>query len=215
MRYGISWLKRSVYLVGILYNLSNAKYLLCLDFNALAVDAIDLPYRDRIDEFGLIGVSKGGLHYANLDGSTLMVWQFDFHCKTGSFWLLKHCICIQDLLAKHPDGHCLVVCLDSPMFKPYAIHPTSDIIFLGIPEMIFSYHPAMHKLELVCRRPDDKKISFGQYFVFTYSPCFIMLNDLSSTLCKFSRMILQSLCRKYHLLAFFLSCVVFLHGTVQ
>lgn len=81
------------------------------------------------------------------------------------------------------------------MLKPYAIHPTSNIIFLGIPEMIFSYHLNMQKLELFFGVQDDRKIVWGQIFVFAYSCCFVILNDYSRTHWSFSSC-------KYHLVLF-------------
>lgn len=83
--YGVTWLKRSVYLDGILYKLMKSKHLLHLDIEAMRADAVELPCTDEIDEYGFIGVSKGVLHYANHNGIKMMVWQFDFHCKTDCF----------------------------------------------------------------------------------------------------------------------------------
>lgn len=155
--YGVTWLKCSVYLDGILYKLMKSKHLLHLDIEAMRADAIELPCTDEIDEYGFIGELKGVLHYANHNGIKLMIWQFDFLCKTDCFWILKHYISIHDLAAKHPAGQNLFVQRDSNMLKPYAIHPTSNIIFLGIPEMIFSYHLNMQKLELFFGAQDDRK----------------------------------------------------------
>lgn len=193
--YGVTWLKCSVYLDGILYKLMKSKHLLHLDIEAMRADAIELPCTDEIDEYGFIGELKGVLHYANHNGIKLMIWQFDFLCKTDCFWILKHFISIHDLAAKHPAGQNLFVQRDSNMLKPYAIHPTSNIIFLGIPEMIFSYHLNMQKLELFFGAQDDRKIVWGQIFVFAYSCCFFILNDYSRTHWSFSSC-------KYHLVLF-------------
>lgn len=134
-----------------------SKHLLHLDIEAMRADAIELPCTDEIDEYGFIGELKGVLHYANHNGIKLMIWQFDFLCKTDCFWILKHYISIHDLAATHPAGQNLFVQRDSNMLKPYAIHPTSNIIFLEIPEMIFSYHLNMQKLELFFGAQDDRK----------------------------------------------------------
>ncbi|KAL9437759.1 hypothetical protein AB3S75_023599 [Citrus x aurantiifolia] len=163
-----------------------SKHLLHLDIEAMRADAIELPCTDEIDEYGFIGVLKGVLHYANHNGIKLMIWQYDFLCKTDCFWILKHYISIHDLAAKHPAGQNLFVQCDSNMLKPYAIHPTSNIIFLGIPGMIFSYHLNMQKLELFFGAQDDSKIVWGQIFVFAYSCCFVILNDYSRTHWSFS-----------------------------
>lgn len=193
--YGATWLKCSIYLDGILYKLMKSKHLLHLDIEAMRADAIELPCTDEIDEYGFIGELKGVLHYANHNGIKLMIWQFDFLCKTDCFWILKHYISIHDLAAKHPARQNLFVQRDSNMLKPYAIHPTSNIIFLGIPEMIFSYHLNMQKLELFFGAQDDRKIVWGQIFVFAYSCCFVILNDYSRTHWSFSSC-------KYHLVLF-------------
>ncbi|KAL5813389.1 hypothetical protein ACOSQ4_024030 [Xanthoceras sorbifolium] len=177
--YGVAWIKRNVYLDGMLYKLTESKHLLVFDLKSLTARAIELPDKDEPDANGFIGVSKGVFHYANNDGSSFMFWQLDYHSKAGCFWILKYSICIHGLIDRHPNAERLYEFSNLVMCKPYAIHPNLDIVFLGIPRMIFSYDLKTNKLELIWTRPFERPLMWGQYFFYTYSRCFIMLDDFS------------------------------------
>ncbi|KAK2664849.1 hypothetical protein Ddye_003427 [Dipteronia dyeriana] len=176
---GSNWIKHNVYLDGMLYKLTKSKQLLIFDLKKLIARAIEVPEKDKTDTYGFIGVSKGVLHYANSDGSSMLIWQLDYRTEAGCFWILKQSICFRDLIAEHPDGWMLYDRRNICMCKPYAIHPTLDIIFLGLPRKVFIYHLKTKKLELLWTRPFERQLFWGQYGFYLYSCCFIMLDDFS------------------------------------
>lgn len=184
--YGVTWVKRSVYLAGMMYKIAISNHLLYFDLEALTGRAIELPYTERSGAVGFIGASKGVLHYANQNRYMIRIWHFDLHCKRRYFWILKHCISINNLATKHPGGWNLLMYRNTYKLMPYAIHPTSDIIFIGIPKMMFTYHLKIGKLELFCKRPEDEEIAWGQCSVYPYSRCYIMLDDFNKMPCNSS-----------------------------
>ncbi|KAL5746727.1 hypothetical protein ACOSQ2_024024 [Xanthoceras sorbifolium] len=123
-------------------------------------------------------LSQLGLYVA---AGPLIIYQLklDYHSKAGCFWILKYSICIHGLIDRHPNAERLYELSNLVMCKPYAIHPNLDIVFLGIPRMIFSYDLKTNKLELIWTRPFERPLMWGQYFFYTYSRCFIMLDDFS------------------------------------
>lgn len=106
------------------------------------------------------------------------MWQFDYHNTSGSFWILKHCICIYDMLDQNQDNlHTLK--LNHPrhchLFEPYGIHPLLDIVFLGLKGRIYSYHLESRKCELVWRT--ENCLGWRNDFVYYFSYSYVNVKD--------------------------------------
>ncbi|KAL2482207.1 putative F-box protein [Forsythia ovata] len=80
------WIQTSVYLNGVLYRLSVAKYLVCINLKLkehtktnviLKARAIELPHKDKFDRSGSIGTSRGALLYFNNENDRILIWMFD------------------------------------------------------------------------------------------------------------------------------------------
>ncbi|KAH7550577.1 hypothetical protein JRO89_XS13G0224600 [Xanthoceras sorbifolium] len=56
--YGLGWINHSVYLDGMLYNLTKSKHLLVFDLKSLTARAIELPDKDEIDANDSLGFQK-------------------------------------------------------------------------------------------------------------------------------------------------------------
>ncbi|KAI3925341.1 hypothetical protein MKW92_048717 [Papaver armeniacum] len=98
---GIKWARKTVYLDGMLYLLTLEKHLVIFDLKSSVVSAqvIQVPCQTRTSRTGVIGQCRGVLYYVNYNKDCrLSMWQFDYHNTSGSFWILKHCICIYDML---------------------------------------------------------------------------------------------------------------------
>jgi hypothetical protein len=62
-------------------------------------------------------------------------------------------------------------------FRPFALHPTSDVIFFGTPGVMLSYHLEDKRLKLIYRTKKDRLILMGQLMIFPYTPCLVNLKD--------------------------------------
>ncbi|KAJ6877872.1 hypothetical protein NC651_030577 [Populus alba x Populus x berolinensis] len=170
--------RRSIYLDGMIYKLSFVvNYLIRFDLNAPSDVAIELPHKNAAACHGFIGMSRGSLYYSNHDESGLMisVWLLEDRCKRDPSWKLTHRISMDSLTSKYPD-----VRNSGFHFHTYAIHPASDIIFLGNPNMVLSYDLKSNKSEEVFKLSSGLKISLGQHFVHLYSPCFAVLSNFDN-----------------------------------
>ncbi|KAI5567579.1 hypothetical protein BDE02_13G100200 [Populus trichocarpa] len=171
-------IRRSIYLDGMIYKLSFVvNYLIRFDLNAPSDVAIELPHKNAADRHGFIGMSRGSLYYSNQDESGLMIsiWLLEDRCKRDPFWKLTHRISVDSLTSKYPD-----VRNSGFHFHTYAIHPASDIIFLGNPTMVLSYDLKSNKSEDVFTLSSGLKISSGQHFVHLYSPCYAVLSNFDN-----------------------------------
>ncbi|KAI8532455.1 hypothetical protein RHMOL_Rhmol11G0215400 [Rhododendron molle] len=187
--YGFKWIAHSVYLDGVLYLLSCAMYLLFFNLKAdnLNAQAIKLPEIVRPGKFpvdrttilrGFLGASKEFLYYANHIESAVLVWSLEQGCCKGGQWILKHNICVDDL-APHSQGRIFSSCYPLLRLMPYALHPTSDVIFLGIPSMLFSYHLKTNQFKVIHKLEYGRAIIDGQYCVFPYSRCLLALHNFT------------------------------------
>ncbi|KAI8009119.1 F-box protein [Camellia lanceoleosa] len=173
--YGSKWICRSVYLDGVLYMLSYAEYLLCFDLNAdnLNPQAVKLPNKGKALGFGFIGMSKDCFYYSNHVENAILVWSLDHDHQ----WILKHSICIDDLVRFHHWG-----ILDryrlSPLLMPCALHPTSEVIFIAIPRLIFSYNLKTNQFNVFYKLQEHRNLIFECLF-FPYSRCLVVLNDFT------------------------------------
>jgi F-box interacting protein len=171
-------IRRSIYMDGMIYKLSFVvNYLIRFDLNAPSDVAIELPHKNAAACHGFIGMSRGSLYYSNHDESGLMIsiWLLEDRCKRDPFWKLTHRISVDSLTSKYPD-----VRNSGFHFHTYAIHPASDIIFLGKPNMVLSYDLKSNKSEEVFTLSSGLEISSGQHFVHLYSPCYAVLSNFDN-----------------------------------
>ncbi|KAI3841120.1 hypothetical protein MKX03_007848 [Papaver bracteatum] len=165
----IKWTKKAIYLDGMLYIL--------ISNHTVSAQIIKVPSRAR--RSGLIGISRGVLCYTNYDKEyRLCMWQFDDHSTTGSTWILKHCICIDDMLDKNKAIlHTMKPVSSRPgrLFEPFGIHPFLDVIFLGLIGRVYSYHLESQKCELVWW--PDRCMSWRDDFIYSFSYSYVNVKD--------------------------------------
>uniref|UniRef100_A0A5B6YJK0 Uncharacterized protein n=1 Tax=Davidia involucrata TaxID=16924 RepID=A0A5B6YJK0_DAVIN len=178
-----TWLWQSVYFEGALYRLSLTWNLVRFDLNEVSARVIELPMTEMGGRnlMGCIGVSMGRLCYAKEEFNRLLIWSFRVHCEAMK-WTLKYSISMSslknDLLSK---GH---ACDQMLWFQPCAIHPTSDVIFLGTPLRILSYDLKRNRLEEVYRTTDGIMIIGCFYPAFTHVRFPVSLNHLGKIHCR-------------------------------
>jgi hypothetical protein len=71
--------------------------------------------------------------------------------------------------------------------RPFALHPTSEVIFFGTRGAMLSYHPEDKRVELIYRRKKDRQIIKGQISVFPYTLCLVNLKDFGQLDCSLSQ----------------------------
>ena len=108
------------------------KNLFCIDLNLFRAHAhaIDLPKIQRASLSSSIGVSMGHLCFAQCEYSDFSIQLLEDHNQADG-WILKYSISydylweclVVDQFQLHDDPFCL---------QPYAVHPKSDDIFLGV-----------------------------------------------------------------------------------
>ncbi|RZC88290.1 hypothetical protein C5167_016082 [Papaver somniferum] len=176
---GVKWTKKTVYLDGILYVLTVKQCLVLFDLKSPTVSAQVIKVPCASHRTGFIGNSRGVLYYTNYDKEyRLSMWQFDYHSTTGNFWILKHCICINDLLDKNQAIlHTMNLGNHQPgcLFEPYGIHPLSDIIFLALQGRIYTYHLGSQKCELVWK--PARTLSWRSDFIYPSLYSYINVKD--------------------------------------
>ncbi|OMP00634.1 hypothetical protein COLO4_12486 [Corchorus olitorius] len=171
----LPWIRHAVYLNGVLYRLTRAKYLLQFDLNNFNAHAIEAPKRDLINNCGFIGVSCDRLHYSNHLGSTLFVWFLEDGGKAGS-WVVKHSISIDNLCNNYYKFGCpWIKCPRATFSRLWALDPNSEAIYFGCSKAILRYHVDSSALEVVYTTESGKEIYPRQYSLFTYSPCVVIL----------------------------------------
>jgi len=182
--------KHCIYLDGLLYRQTaskqidskqiDSKRLLCFDLNRGNSRAIELPEKERLapNDYGCIGLSRRHLCYSDLVGTALHFWLLEDRCKNGR-WTLIHNIKV-DFLGKHVhrlDRITIARFGKISALRPFALHPTSEVIFLGTRGAMLSYHPEDRRVELIYRTKKDRQIMKGQISVFPYTPCLVNLKD--------------------------------------
>ncbi|MCL7048297.1 hypothetical protein MKW94_002785 [Papaver nudicaule] len=178
----IKWARKTVYLDGMLYMLTLEKHLVLFDLKSLVVSAqvIKVPCQTGICRAGVIGQIRSVLYYVNYNEEyKLSVWQFDYHNASGSFWILKHCISVDDMLSENQAilhtmklNHQARPCR---LFEPYGIHPLLDIIYIALQGRVYSYHLESHKCELVWQI--DRCLDWREAFVYAFSYSYVNVKD--------------------------------------
>ncbi|KAH8502008.1 hypothetical protein H0E87_016678 [Populus deltoides] len=187
--------KHCIYLDGVLYRQTaskqiDSKRLLCFDLNRGNSCAIELPEKERLapNDYGCIGLSRRHLCYFNLVGTALHFWLLEDRCKNDR-WTLIHNINV-DYLGKHLhrlDRITISRFGKISALRPFALHPTSEVIFFGTRDAMLSYHPEDKRVELIYRTKRDRQIIMGQNSVFPYTPCLVNLKDFGQLDCSLSQ----------------------------
>ncbi|XP_022868522.1 uncharacterized protein LOC111388091 [Olea europaea var. sylvestris] len=177
------WVQSSVYLNGVLYRLSMAKYLVCINLGLkehtktnvkLKAQAFELPQKDEFDQCGSIGTSKGALLYFIKDNYRILIWTFDDSC----CWVLKHITNFHGSVWHRPLHNILKFYPDFRKFKFYAFHPNEDQIFLGLLCVILFYnHNTKDFYFLYLLSCCDVGIS-KEYYVLPCSRSGVVLNSV-------------------------------------
>ncbi|KAF5747481.1 hypothetical protein HS088_TW05G00202 [Tripterygium wilfordii] len=160
----------------------------------MSARAIELPTKYRITKYrsrsrdrtvnymrnhmGTIGASRDHLYYAIYDGPNMQIWFLEDHSlKVGSHWILKHTLCT-NRSAEDPLAEFIFLAhLCNYPFIPYAFHPTSEVLFLGIPELIGTYDLESNKLEKVFEPKLGARLVCPLYNIHPYSRCLVSLKD--------------------------------------
>ncbi|OMO65088.1 hypothetical protein COLO4_31564 [Corchorus olitorius] len=171
----LGWIRYAVYLNGVVYRISRAKYLVQFDINKLNARATELPKRDAIDSCGFIGVSGNHLHYSSHVDSTLFVWFLEDHSK----WVPKHSISINDLFDNRP----LITCR-ATFVRAWAFDPNSEAIYFGCHRAIMRYQVENRVPEVVHTIEFDKHANPSNYILIPYFPCVVILKGIpKSSIC--------------------------------
>uniref|UniRef100_A0A7N2LEM2 F-box protein n=2 Tax=Quercus lobata TaxID=97700 RepID=A0A7N2LEM2_QUELO len=169
-------IKEFVYLDGMLYWVLASKNLFCIDLNLVSAHAIDLPKIERSSLSSSIGVSVGHLCFAQCERSNVSIWLLEDN-KQADGWILKHSIRLDYLLDSLMVAQFRL--LDEIFwFQPYAIHPKSDVIFLGTARSIISWHIKSNKFNLVSKTREGMVVPGCFTPVLTYSRCLVPLKSL-------------------------------------
>ncbi|OMO76559.1 hypothetical protein CCACVL1_15588 [Corchorus capsularis] len=174
--YELGWIRNVVYLNGVVYQISGEKYLLQFDINKLNARATELPKRDAIDTFGLIGVSGNHLHYSSRVDSTLFVWFLGDHSR----WVLKHSLSMDYIYDNRPF---LAQCTPRDTFlRAWAFDPNSEAIYFGYVRAILRYQVESRVLEVVHTIEFDKNAPSSNYVMIPYFPCVVILKGIPNSL---------------------------------
>ncbi|CAI9786617.1 unnamed protein product [Fraxinus pennsylvanica] len=173
------WIQSSVYLNGVLYRLSMAKYLVCINLGLkkhtktnvkLKAQAFELPQKDEFNQCGSIGTSKGALLYFVKDKYRILIWTFDDSC----CWVLKHSTNFHGPVWHQPLHYIFKFHRDFRKFKFYAFHPSEDQIFLGFLGRMLCYnHDTKDFYFLNYCRP-----LYEEYYALPCSLCGVVLNSV-------------------------------------
>ncbi|XP_004301881.1 PREDICTED: uncharacterized protein LOC101309554 [Fragaria vesca subsp. vesca] len=135
---GCKLCRQLFYLQGKLYSLTMSWKLLCIDLKTIEACTLELPVpeTDRSGAMGCLGVSRDILCYMKLmhDKSSsaplhnLVVWSFE-----NKEWIPRYSVRCQLLRAEIRKD--LGYDCDDTM-EPYAISPSSDLLFFGTPTLI-------------------------------------------------------------------------------
>lgn len=166
--------RHCVYLKGMLYRLSLSNRILCFDLKAKTARIIVCPnkIKDKMPR-GCFGVLAGSLSYAKRECGHFWVWLFDNHSEQGE-WILKYKISTSHIskLASRISLSGLHVWL-----QPYALHPKSDILFVGTARSLMMYHLGSGHMENV-RSNGLRDMHCGSLFsMFTYTRTIITLKN--------------------------------------
>ncbi|PRQ47730.1 putative F-box domain-containing protein [Rosa chinensis] len=137
------------YLRGKLYSITMSWNLLCIDLKTVEASALELPIpvADRTGAMGCLGVSRDLLCYMKRmpDKSSrfhnLVVWSYE-----KGEWIPRYSV------SCHLLGEGILDDLGYDYYdtmEPYAISPSSDLLFFGTPTLIYCIHLKSENMKFV------------------------------------------------------------------
>ncbi|XP_073154462.1 F-box protein At3g26010-like [Henckelia pumila] len=182
MLLGFNWIDHSVYVNGILYVMSLAKYLLGINLHFtnkanITYRAIGLPDKEKFDDCGSFGTSRGYVVYSNSDQSKILLWRLEH----GAHWILQHRVSIDEMVSQLPRGKLMPLRRNRGEIKVYGFHPKSEVIFLGTPRLVLNYNPNTKQVKTFFHLVPDREIVNGQYKMYPSSCCPVILNGVLSS----------------------------------
>ncbi|KAL0007187.1 hypothetical protein SO802_008689 [Lithocarpus litseifolius] len=152
---------------------STCQYQVC---NPSTKESVTIPYScDSYCDAALAFDPCKSIHF-KCDYSDFSIWLLEDHNQADG-WILKYSISYGNL------WECLVVDqfrLQDEVFwfQPYAVHPKSDVIFLGTTRSIISWHIKSNQFKLVYKTRDGMVVPGCYTPVLTYSRCLVPLKSL-------------------------------------
>lgn len=175
--HGFGFVARCIYLNGVLYMLSLAKYLVSIrvvqdstSTRIASCTAIELPGREDFSRCGCFGTSRGSLYYSNSNYSEILVWVL----QNSVQWSLQHIIDIDDLV-KLPFYDYLFGDFRSQI-RVYGFSPYTEEIFVATPHRIEGYNPRTKELVSYSVQCEDVFIVCGEHKVFPLIQSVVSLN---------------------------------------
>ncbi|XP_073155692.1 putative F-box protein At1g30920 isoform X1 [Henckelia pumila] len=182
MLIGFNWIDHSVYVNGVLYVISLAKYLLGINLHFtnktyITYRAIGLPDKEKFDDSGSLGTSRGYVVYSNSDQSKILLWRLEH----GAHWILQHRVSIDEMVSQLPRRKLMPLRHNRGEIKVYGFHPKSEVIFVGTPRLVLNYNPNTKQVKTFFHLIPDREIVGGQYKMYPSSCCPVILNGVLSS----------------------------------
>ncbi|KAK9948737.1 hypothetical protein M0R45_004301 [Rubus argutus] len=158
--------RQFVYLRGKLYSIAISWKLLCIDLDTVEACALELPVpeADKTGAMGCLGVSMDLLCYIKRmqdraeNIHNLVVWYYD---DESGEWVRRYSVSCRLLGIKlHYVGYAY-----DDRLEPYAISPSSDLLFFGTPNLICCYHLESRKIKFVFATLQVSKIDTPACFL--------------------------------------------------
>ncbi|WOH05014.1 hypothetical protein DCAR_0624426 [Daucus carota subsp. sativus] len=174
---GLSLVKNSAYLDGVLYRLLsfNSRKLVSIDLNnidSVIVRVIDLPVVHKLAVPGCIGVSRRNIYYAYREPQSFNIW----HLNEAADWVLNY-----ELSTRKFEAYIVrkfnVQSDETVWLSPYAMHPTDDIVFIGTGDMIFALYLETSTLRLAYSTDSLTCVPGLFHPIFVYISCPVPLNN--------------------------------------
>lgn len=180
--HGFNWIDHSVYVNGLLYVMSLAKYLLGINLHFtnktdITHRAIALPHKEKYDDCGSFGTSRGYVVYSYNDKSKIVVWQLEH----GVHWILQYKVSIDETVSQHRWQKWMLRCHNMGEIKVYGFHPKSEVIFVGTPRLVLNYNPNTKQVKIFHQLSPGREIVCGQYKMYPSSCCPVILNGVLSS----------------------------------
>ncbi|XP_073044133.1 putative F-box protein At3g10240 isoform X1 [Primulina eburnea] len=180
--HGFNWIDHSVYVNGLLYVISLAKYLLGFNLRFTTKTdithlAIELPHKEKFDDCGSFGTSRWCVVYSINDKSKILVWRLEH----GVHWILQHIVSFDEMVSQNPQHKWLRWLHNMGEIKVYSFHPKSEVIFVGTPRLVLQYSPNTKQLKIFRQFRRRREIMCGQYKMYPSSCCPVILNGVLSS----------------------------------
>ncbi|KAM5576253.1 hypothetical protein ABKV19_007229 [Rosa sericea] len=166
------------YLRGKLYSLAMSWKILCIDLKTVEASALELPVPEanKTGAMGCLGVSMDLLCYIKRMPSSkfhdLVVWYYDDRCESSEWTRRYNVSCGLLGYGIKYQGYDY-----DDTVEPYAISPSSDVLFFGTPNLISCYHLKSKKYKPVCHLSPSKIVP--DYF-WVLRACFVPFYQLGN-----------------------------------